>query len=331
MGGGPRLFAALDLGTNNCRLLIAAPQRTGFRAVEGYSKIVRLGEGLGVSGRLSEAAMERTISALQTCAQRIAERGVTAVGCIATAACRVAENGAEFLERVQRETGLSFRVISPEEEARLAALGCANLVDPAAEAALIVDVGGGSTEMSWLDAHAASRIGGGDLGVQLHAWGSRPVGVVTLAESAPESGDADAWFAELVATARAQVAALSEDDAGLKALMASDRAHIIGASGTVTCLAGVHLDLKRYQRSRIDGVWLSRDDCVRATAKLLGMSRAERGAHPCIGAERADLIVPGCAILAAILEAWPARKLRVADRGLREGVLMTLMAAKRGS
>jgi exopolyphosphatase/guanosine-5'-triphosphate,3'-diphosphate pyrophosphatase len=325
--GGAARFAALDLGTNNCRLLIAERRGAGFRVVEGYSRIVRLGEGLAANGRLCEAAIARTMDALRACAERIAAHGVVKVGCIATEACRVAENGGAFLKRVRDELGLSFRAITTEEEARLAALGCADLVDPRAEAALIVDIGGGSTEMSWLDARSASRMRGGDLAAPLVGWISRPMGVVTLAERMPERpGD---WFEEMKEAVRPEVSALFAQDSALRSLLEEDRAHIIGASGTVTCLAGVHLDLPRYQRSRIDGLWLSRAACAAAIAKLGAMTRAERAAHPCIRAERADLILPGCAILQAVLDAWPSRRLRVADRGLREGVLMTLMAEAR--
>jgi exopolyphosphatase/guanosine-5'-triphosphate,3'-diphosphate pyrophosphatase len=268
------------------------------------------------------------MDALKACVERIAAHGVAHVGCVATEACRAAENGAAFLARVRDELGLTFRIITTEEEARLAALGCADLIDPAAEGALIVDIGGGSTEMSWLDARAAAQMRDGDLDAPIVAWTSRPVGVVTLAEQSDEER-----FEAMAEAVRAHVAALGAQDAELKALMAQDRAHIIGASGTVTCLAGVHLDLPRYQRSKVDGLWLSREDCAGAAARLRAMTRAERARHPCIGAERADLILPGCAILRAVLEAWPSKRLRVADRGLREGILMTLIAAhgERGS
>jgi exopolyphosphatase/guanosine-5'-triphosphate,3'-diphosphate pyrophosphatase len=324
---GRTLFAAIDLGTNNCRLLIAARCGAGFRVVDGFSRIVRLGENLAATGRLSDGAIARTIDALKACTERIAARGAQEVACVATEACRAAENGGAFLDRVREELGLAFRVISTEEEARLAALGCADLVDPAAEAALIVDIGGGSTEMSWLDARAAARMRRGDLSAPIKAWASQPVGVVTLAERIPE--EAGTWFADMAESVRSGVSRMGAEDAELKSLLAQDRAHIIGASGTVTCLAGVHLDLPRYQRARVDGLWLGRGDCAAAAARLRGMTRMERAAHPCIGPERADLILPGCAILAAVLEAWPSRRLRVADRGLREGMLMTLMAEAR--
>lgn len=320
-GAGRRAtFAALDLGTNNCRLLVAEPSGAGFRVIDGFSQIVRLGEGLGATGRLSGAAMSRTLGALRACADKIARHRPVAIGCIATQACRVAANGPDFLARVERELGLAFDVITPADEARLAVLGCASLIDGRVEAALIVDIGGGSTELSWVDAKSA----GAD--PTILAWSSAPVGVVTLAESAPEPPSPNgAWYADMVARLADQFAAIEATPA-LREAFAGGRAHIVGTSGTITSLAGVHLNLARYQRSKVDGVWLTRQEVREATARLIAMSHAERARHPCIGPDRADLVVPGCAILEAVVRVWPVERFRVADRGLREGVLMTLMA-----
>jgi exopolyphosphatase / guanosine-5'-triphosphate,3'-diphosphate pyrophosphatase len=335
-GGGGRpppwareTFAALDLGTNNCRLLVAeAVPGGGFKVVDGYSEIVRLGEGLAATGRLSAAAMQRTMGALGVCAAKLDKRRPVAVGCIATQACRQAENGPAFLARVAEELGLIFEVITPEDEARLAVLGCASLVDPDAEAALIVDIGGGSTELSWVDAKAARA------GVPpILAWSSAPIGVVTLAESAAEPAPgtpaSEAWYADMVARLAGRIAAI-ETPAHVRQAFAQGRGHIVGTSGTITSLAGVHLDLPRYQRSKVDGLWLAREDVAAATHKLRALSPRARARHPCIGPDRADLVVPGCAILEAVCAVWPVQRLRVADRGLREGVLMTLIARHHG-
>ncbi|MGE3142116.1 MAG: Ppx/GppA family phosphatase [Hyphomonadaceae bacterium] len=317
-----RTFAALDLGTNNCRLLVAEPAGASFRVLDGYSQIVRLGEGLSATGRLSEAAIARTMGALGACVEKIMRARPIAVGCIATQACRAAENGSAFLERVDRELGLNFQVISPAEEARLAVLGCAGLLDPAAEAALIVDIGGGSTELSFVE--PASVIAA-RLNPPVLAWASAPIGVVTLAESAPEPADNAAWYEGMVASLKEVVAAM-EAPTSVRAAFAAGRAHIVGTSGAITSLAGVHLNLPRYQRAKVDGVWLSREEVRAATQHLRRMSPGERARHPCIGPERADLVLPGCAILEAICEVWPVERLRVADRGLREGMLIRLMA-----
>ncbi|MGE0597074.1 MAG: Ppx/GppA phosphatase family protein [Hyphomonadaceae bacterium] len=326
---GP-IFAALDLGTNNCRLLLAAPERGGgFRVIDGYSQIVRLGEGLASSGRLADTAMARAYQALSVCAARIEAKRPAGIGCIATQACRIAANGATFLKRIEDDFGLSFRVIDHEEEAQLSVLGCATLLDHEAETALIVDIGGGSTELSWVSPKAvAQRMSQGVLDPPIMAWGSAQLGVVTVAEESaePETGRRD-WYEAMVARVMAQLAPLG--DQGLRAAFEQGRAHLVGTSGTVTSLAGVHLGLRRYQRSRVDGLWLDVEQCRAAIASLLAQSWQERAANPCIGKDRADLVLPGGAILDAVCRLWPAPRIRVADRGLREGVLMRLIAEHR--
>jgi exopolyphosphatase/guanosine-5'-triphosphate,3'-diphosphate pyrophosphatase len=322
------VFAALDLGTNNCRLLMAAANdEGGLRVVDGYSRIVRLGEGLAYTGRLSDAAMARAYQALAACAERIEARRPLAVGCVATQACRAAANGQVFLNRVEKDLGLSFEVISAEAEARLSVLGCTSLVEPDAEYAMIVDIGGGSTEVSWI---APRDVLSGGLDPPIISWGTCPLGVVTLAEEEQEpETDKREWYDGLVA--RLADAFASVGDAGhLRNAFVEGRAHVIGTSGTVTSLAGVHLDLPRYNRTRVDGMWFDVGDCRAVIAKLLAQSREERAQNACIGKERADLVVIGGAILDAVLRVWPAERIRVADRGLREGVLMRLIAEHAG-
>jgi exopolyphosphatase/guanosine-5'-triphosphate,3'-diphosphate pyrophosphatase len=323
-------FAALDLGTNNCRLLVAEPAEggfagAGFRVLDGFSQIVRLGEGLNASGRLSEAAMDRAMGALAACVEKIERHQPLDVGCIATQACRAAENGAAFLARVEDELGLRFDVIDPADEARLAVLGCAALLDPEAEAALVVDIGGGSTELCWVE---PAQLASHGLYPPLAAWCSSPVGVVTLAEAHPEPLENGTWYEELRARLRATLGTI-ETPPRLREAFEAGRAHIIGTSGAITSLAGVHLGLPRYQRSKVDGIWISDGDMRAAAERLRSMSPLERARHPCIGPDRADLVVPGCAILEAVTDLWPTARLRVADRGLREGVLMTLIANHR--
>jgi exopolyphosphatase/guanosine-5'-triphosphate,3'-diphosphate pyrophosphatase len=326
---GPRsrapLFAALDLGTNNCRLLMAAENPDGsLRVVDGFSRIVRLGEGLSHTGKLSDAAMARAYQALEACAQRIDARKPVAVGCVATQACRGASNGQIFLNSIKTDFGLDFQIIDNEEEARLSVLGCASLLEPEAEVALIVDIGGGSTEMSWVK---PAQVRGGGLDAPILAWGSAPIGVVTLSEEdgEPDSDDKQAWYEAAVTRLAERIAEIG-DAQNLRPIFEAGRAHIIGTSGTVTSLAGVHLDLPRYQRSRVDGMWFDVADCRAVIAKLLAQSVEERAGNACIGKDRADLVVPGGMILDAVLRVWPAPKIRVADRGLRGGVLMRLMA-----
>ncbi|MEM8937667.1 MAG: Ppx/GppA phosphatase family protein [Pseudomonadota bacterium] len=312
-------FAALDLGTNNCRLLIAAPKGRGVRIIDAFSQIVRLGEGLSATGNLSDPAMGRTLDALKICAEKMTRRGVTRWRCITTQACRVASNGEEFLQRVGQETGLSFDVISTEEEARLAVLGCADLFDPEATAGLVFDIGGGSTELSWIkhtDGAATDK-------AEIVAWRSMPIGVVTLSEKwGGRELDAQTYDA-IIDDVRRAIAAFG-DPGGQRGHFKNNAAHLLGTSGTVTSIAGVHLGLDRYRRDRVDGFWLSVDDARATSMKLRQMSFDERAANACIGHERADLVVCGCAILEAILREWPTTRIRVADRGLREGILQDL-------
>lgn len=322
-------YAALDLGTNNCRLLVATPTSGGFRVVEAYSRIVRLGEGLVGSGRLSDAAMERSMAALKVCAEKIRRRRTVRVRAIATQACRMADNGQAFVDRVAEETGLRLQIITPREEAQLSVAGCLNLLDREADAALVVDVGGGSTELSWvdlkgegLDAHprqfAAWKL-------PIKAWVSIPIGVVTLAERFPEEGPRDVWFRSMVDAVKERIADFPHAEA-LRPVFAEGRAQLVGTSGAITSLAGLHLDLPRYDRNRVDGLWMKRSECEAAANRLLALTTAERAQQPCIGPDRADLVLAGAAILQAVQELWPCDRVRVADRGLREGILMSLMS-----
>ena len=319
----PLRFAALDLGTNNCRLLIAALSRDYFRIVDSFSRIVRLGEGLSRTGVLSDAAMDRTMDAIKICAEKVARRGVTHIRCIATQACRGADNGEEFLERVRRDTGLKFDIITPEEEARLSVSGCAELVDPKAPAGLVFDIGGGSTELSWVKRNAQT----GTLDVV--AWTSFSFGVVSVAEKWGGAETSRETFDEIVRIIREEIAAFG-DPANVKRFFDSGDTHLLGTSGTVTSIAGVHLELPRYKRAAVDGLWLSVEEARAATEKLRSQTYEERCEEPCIGKERADLVVAGCAILEALIQEWPTSRVRVADRGLREGILMDLMAEARG-
>ena len=325
----PRAYAALDLGTNNCRLLIASPTPKGFRVLEAFSRIVRLGDGLAHTGRLDNAAMDRALAALKICAERIRRRGAPHVRAVATQACRSAANGADFVARVEAETGLKLRIISPQEEARLSVAGCVGLLDRDCEAALVVDVGGGSTELSWIDLgqlrYDPDRRPPHPARLPIKAWMSAPLGVVTLADRFPERPeDRQAWFRDMVEEMKAEISRFERAEE-LRAVFDAGRAHLIGTSGAITSLAGLHLGLRRYERARVDGLWMTREECEAAAARLMRLSVRERAAQPCIGPDRADLVLAGAAILQAVQELWPCARVRVADRGLREGILMSLM------
>lgn len=313
------LYGALDLGTNNCRLLIARPaQDSGghesFQVIDAFSRIVRLGEGLMANGALSDAAMDRAVAALAVCAEKLARRGVGHVRSVATEACRRATNAAHFVARVYAETGLALDVISPREEARLAVLGCQTLIDPTARRALVFDIGGGSTEVVLVKRR--------DDGFTTQGWVSVPWGVVSLAETElHDAGDAPARTAAY-ARMKARVASHL---GGLSRQMRRD-VQLLGASGTVTTLASLNMGLPHYDRRQVDGAWADPAAMRALAARLAALSPAERAAVPGIGADRADLVVAGAAILEAVMDSSPHSPLRVADRGLREGILRAMMA-----
>lgn len=323
---GHQLYAALDLGTNNCRLLIARPEERGFRVIDAYSRIVRLGEGVGSNKRLSDAAMDRAIDALAQCHRKLADRGVMRSRLIATEACRAAENGTEFIDRVRSETGLALEVVNRETEARLAVAGCASLVSHEADGVILFDIGGGSSEIVWLDLRNRCGARGYALTRFIRSWISLPVGVVNLAERHGGVHVTPDIFEAMVEDAADHLAGFSLAD-NLSEAISSGRVHMLGTSGTVTTLAGVHLGLKRYDRRRVDGTWLRDEDVSGMIDQLRDMPYEARVENPCIGADRADLVLAGCAILEAIRRRWTCSRLRVADRGLREGILTELMAA----
>ncbi|UJX47729.1 Ppx/GppA family phosphatase [Xanthobacter sp. YC-JY1] len=315
------MYAAIDLGTNNCRLLIARPTARSFRVVDAFSRIVRLGEGLGASGRLCDGAMERALGALEICATKMELRGVTRARMVATEACRSAVNGEDFCSQVEARTGLTLEVVDRRTEAGLAATGCAPLVDPSCEGAVLFDIGGGSTEVVWLGRRSA-----GDDGpprARIRSWVSLPVGVVSLSERHGGVKVSPDVFHTMVD----EVCAMLDGVRQSWGVRAPARLHLLGTSGTVTTVAGIHLGLDRYDRARVDGAWLGASHIEQVVDRLMTMSFEERVANPCIGAQRADLVLAGCAIMEAVRRIFPADRLRVADRGLREGMLVQMMRA----
>lgn len=317
-----RVFAALDLGTNNCRLLIAAPDGPErFRVVDAYSRIVRLGEGLSASGRLQPEAMARAIDALAICAAKLAAHPVAAKRLIATEACRSAENGAEFLAAVRERTGLELEIVDRATEARLAAEGCGSLMDPAAEGAVLFDIGGGSTELVLVRKRDGVN---GRISAHIEGWTSLPLGVVSLSERHGGRTVTPDLFDTMVDEVCSHLERF-EARGCLDDIWSGGRTHLLGTSGTVTTLAGLHLELPRYDRRRVDGIWLSQGQIDSVIGTIMAMDYETRAKNPCIGRERADLVLAGCAILEAIRKVWPSERLRVADRGLREGILNELM------
>ena len=320
----PDLYAALDLGTNNCRLLIATPTKPGqFRVVDAFSRIVRLGEGLTASGRLSDLAMDRSVEALKICAEKLRSRSVRKARLIATEACRAASNGEEFLARVRSETGLDLEIVDRETEARLAVSGCGPLVNSQTDALVLFDIGGGSSEIALID---RTKRRTPRLSDQIIAWTSLPVGVVSLAERFGGKHVSAEVYKAMVDDVLSMIAKFDRRHA-LGDLAQGARFHLLGTSGTVTTLAGIHLGLERYDRRRVDGLWMEDADVSAMSERLQSWSFEERVANACIGAERADLVLAGCAILDGIRLTWPSERLRVADRGLREGLLTEMMSS----
>ena len=326
-------YAALDLGTNNCRLLIAwaAPARSGqdgFRVIDSFSRIVRLGEGLSRTGELGAAAIERTLGALEICRGKMRARGVTRSRLIATEACRSASNGAEFLAKVRAATGLDLEIVDRETEARLAAAGSAPLADSAAEGVILFDIGGGSSELVWLAGAARPSAQSIDMALceRIRFWVSLKIGVVTLAEEFGGVEVSSAMFEAMIAHAARELESFVAMAAGERR---GRHFHLLGISGTATTIAGVFLGLARYDRRRVDGLWMSSRQVDHAVAILRKMTYEERAANGCIGQGRADLVLAGCAIFEAIRRAFPAERVRIADRGLREGMLIQLIRADR--
>ncbi|MCL3882723.1 Ppx/GppA phosphatase family protein [Marivita sp. GX14005] len=333
------LYAALDLGTNSCRMLVAQPKGSQFHVVDSFSKSVQLGAGLEKYGRLSRTSMNRTISALRVCQQKLRRHEVRRMRLVATEACRRAQNAREFIRQVKRETGLTLEIIQPEEEARLAVISCAPLVSTKTEQLLVVDIGGGSTELVWIDLSAVPSIERPRALMRLHAgfhmndspfpaarvvdWISVPLGVATLRDqfSDVESDSARyalmSWFFEENLT----------EFAPYKDEQTREGFQIVGTSGTVTTVAASHLGLRRYDRNKVDGLRMTSDQIEKVITNYLELGPEGRRRDPRIGLDRQALIMSGAAILQALLRCWPTDRLSVADRGLREGLLYAQMSA----
>lgn len=329
--GPANVYGALDLGTNNCRLLLARPSRRGFKVVDAFSRIIRLGEGLSQTGLLTDDAMVRTINALKVCAAKLQRHDVRRARLVATEACRAARNRDDFLSAVKAESGLNIEILTPEAEAGLAVQGCASLIDPKVRYVLVFDIGGGSSELIWLDLskkpgagrqEAIERVEAVSL---IEAWTSLPIGVVTLAEKFGGRDVTGAIFEDMVGFVIERILPFEKRHQFSEAIKRFP-AHLLGTSGTVTTVAGIQLGLPRYERSRVDGVWMAVEDARAVTYDLVRKSYRERVQQPCIGTDRADLVLAGCAILEALIRLWPCERLRVADRGLREGILTSLMS-----
>jgi len=314
----PHAYAAIDLGTNNCRMLVARPYGGGFRVVDSFSRIVRLGEGVAAEGRLSDDAIKRTVNALKVCNAKIKSIGAKRVRSIATEACRRADNGSDFLARVKEEAGLDLETISAQEEAGLTLAGCSPLLNKDRPHALVFDIGGGSTEVLWIDTANPDEPKTIDVI-------SLPHGVVTLTEDFSGRTNYGESYEEIIDLVDRGFAEFDRRH-NISQEIQGGRVQMLGTSGTVTTLGALHLDLDRYDRSLIDGLDLHFDHIQDVINHLGSLSTDERTQNSCIGPKRSDLIMAGCAVLDAVCRRWPVGSLIVADRGIREGILLNLMA-----
>jgi exopolyphosphatase/guanosine-5'-triphosphate,3'-diphosphate pyrophosphatase len=332
------LYAALDLGTNSCRMLIAQPKGSQFTVIDSFSKTVQLGVGLEASGRLNRASMGRTVQALRICQKKIEKHGVRRMRLVATEACRRARNARDFIRQVRRETGLQLEIIAPEEEARLAVISCAPLVSPRTEQLLVVDIGGGSTELVWIDLasvppedraraimrmHAGFNVESDAPAARVVDWISVPLGVATLKDQFADVENDAARFALMSWYFEENLANFSPYNAEHP----REGFQIIGTSGTVTTVAASYLGLRRYDRAKVDGLRMSSDQIDSVIRDYLALGPEGRRTDPRIGRDRYALIMSGAAILQALMRIWPTDRLSVADRGLREGLLYAQMSA----
>lgn len=320
---GEPVFAALDLGTNNCRLLVASPERAvgslvpAIRVHDSFSRIVKLGENVSTSGILQDDAMERTLAALKVCQKKLAKFELLGTRFVATEACRRASNGPAFMQQIFNETGLHIEIIDTEEEARLAFMGCSSLLNEEHEQAIVFDIGGGSTEVMWVHKEAGGeRI--------INDWLSVNFGVMNLADKFGGTNFADMAYGDMVKFMAERIAPFAASNHVSEALAAGN-VQFLSTSGTVTTLAAIHFNLPRYDRNRIDGITLDIAQITATTKRLLAMRPSERFNHPCIGPERADYIISGCAIFEAISNLLPQGRVTIADRGVREGIILSLM------
>ncbi len=318
------VFAALDLGTNNCRLLVAKKNNDGFKVIDGFSRIVRLGEGVSRTGHLDEDAIERTLEALRVCAEKINQHKPKATRLIATQACRGAKNSKEFLKRVKKETGLELEIIDQRTEASLAVTGCGDLISEDVKGALMFDIGGGSTELAWLDFRGGRPKAKSKISASIRSWQSLNIGVVTIAEKFGGKHINEQIFEQMVNYVSRRLKKFKGRHK-LREMIKEHNVQLIGTSGTVTTLAGLHLGLEQYDRKQVDGLLMRNEEVVDTLRVLVSMPFERRAQHQCIGFDRADLVIPGCAIFEAIRREWTTDYIRIADRGLREGMLISLI------
>lgn len=316
------VYGVVDLGTNNCRLLVAVPSHGGFRVIDSFSRIVRLGEGLKEEKRISDHATERTLSALRICKDKMHRRGVTRMWNVATQACREAENGDHFINTIEEKINIKLDIIDAKEEARLAVMGCKALLDTNYNRGIVFDIGGGSTEIIWIEFNEKRM-------PEIIDWISIPLGVVNLSEEyGTEKVLPAEHYEEMKERVKEHIVPFEEKH-NVSDHIDNNKVQLMGTSGTVTTLTSMHLNQAVYDRNEVDGAWMKSKDLVDLCNDLAKLDYKERLALNNIGNDRAELVVAGCAIFDAIIDVWPIEDCRVADRGIREGMLHHLMDEQR--
>lgn len=311
------VFAAIDLGTNSCRLLVGKYDGH-LRIIDSYSKVVRLGENIQLNNELSQEAIERTLKALQICMEKVLGNRVTHLRAVTTEACRRASNSYDLLNRAKSELNLELEVITSHEEANLAISGCANMFQRNIPYVIAFDIGGGSTEVMWV------KLKEGTPNFEVIDLISLPFGVVTLSDQFGSFATSPQIYTQIREKVAHDLDAFAARN-NIQRFMEKKQVQMVGTSGTVTTLAAIHLKLQRYDRYMIDGIYLRMENIREITQYVLNMPVKQRNLHPSIGVGRSDLVITGSAILEGICDTFEVPYIRVADRGVREGILMGLI------
>lgn len=318
-------IAAIDLGTNSCRLLVARADESNLKIIDSYSKIIRLGEDIHQTKKLSRQAINRAIDSLAICIQKINKHNVKLLRCVTTEACRQALNAADFIEEVKEKVGIKLEIINPSEEAYLAITGCSSLLSNQASYALAFDIGGGSTELLWMKVYSAPESDKQIYhNIEVIDCISLPFGVVTLSEGYGAHASHPKAYEDTRERILQKLAVFCEKNSILN-YVKQNQVQMIGTSGTVTTLAAIFLELTKYERKLIDGFMIETQALIGICRDILAMEEKDRLNHPCIGVERASFIVMGAAILEGIISMWPITSTVIADRGVREGILIDLL------
>ena len=333
------IIAAIDLGTNSCRLLVARvnvagirtnyfrsrPKPVAWKVIDSFAKVVRLGEGMYSHDELSHDAIERTMEALSICRKKLDKYNMHSMRAVATEACRRATNKEVLVNRAREELGLNLEVICAEEEARLALKGCSAILDSRIPYGIVFDIGGGSTEVILVRLKRENkRSPGYAVPFDVIDSISIPYGVVTTTE-AVDLADNQEYVHKMLHEKITDMLSEFVSKNKIIELIKNNEIQVAGSSGTVTTLAAYHLGLAQYERRLVDGMTISYEDLHIVIEKIFAMDKQGSLEESTVGFGRADYVLTGSVILKALCEVIPAKTMRIADRGVREGILIDLM------